>query len=85
MLQYSLFEESETDLNEMNSNALFDYDWFDDYFVKGDRQAFFIKGKYTDKLLGFVMINSYVTKVKVGKFIYVANCGSCNAYTFYDV
>lgn len=60
LLQYSLFEESETDLNEMNSDALFDYDWFDNYFTDDDRCAFFIKEQQTDKLLGFVMINSFV-------------------------
>ena len=32
LLQYSLFEESLTDLNEMNSEAIFEYKWFDKYF-----------------------------------------------------
>ena len=29
LLQYSLFEESETDLNEMSDEALFEYKYFD--------------------------------------------------------
>lgn len=39
MLQYSLFEESLTDLNEMNGEALFEYPWFDLYFTEEDREA----------------------------------------------
>lgn len=69
LLQYSLFEESENDLNEMNSDALFDYDWFDSYFEDKDRLALFIKEKGSNKLLGFAMVNSYVTKVKQGKSV----------------
>lgn len=37
LLQYSLFEESSTDLNEMNSNGIFEYNWFDNYFTDDDR------------------------------------------------
>ena len=59
LLQYSLFEESETDLNEMNNDGLFDYEWFDDYFINPDRHAFFIKDEESNKLLGFVMINNH--------------------------
>ena len=57
LLQYSLFEESETDLNEMTSEGLFEYKYFDKYFTDNDRWAYFIKEKQTNKLLGFVMIN----------------------------
>jgi len=69
LLQYSLFEESENDLNEMNSDALFEYKWFDNYFTDNDRCAYFIKEIDTNKLLGFVMINSYMQKCDNGHSI----------------
>ena len=43
LLQYSLFEESENDLNEMNSEAVFEYKYFDSYFTDNNRYAYFIK------------------------------------------
>ena len=69
LLQYSLFEESSTDLNEMNSNGIFEYNWFDNYFTDDDRQAFLVKEVGTNKLLGFVMINEYVQKCDKGHSI----------------
>ena len=33
LLQYSLFEESLHDQNTINEDALFDYPWFDLYFI----------------------------------------------------
>ena len=60
LLQYSLFEESATDQNEMGDNALFDYEWFEFYFTEPEREAYFITEKETKKLLGFVMINTYL-------------------------
>lgn len=60
LLQYSLFEESEHDLNEMNDQAIFEYKYFDKYFTDLDRDAYFIKEKNTNKLLGFAMVNSYM-------------------------
>jgi len=66
LLQYSLFEESQTDLND---EALFEYKWFDKYFEDEDREAYFIKEKDTNKLLGFVMINTYVQKFYKGHSI----------------
>ena len=59
LLQYSLFEESETDLNEMNEKAEFDYKYFDKYFTDKDRFAYFIKEENSGKLLGFAMINQH--------------------------
>ena len=59
LLQYSLFEESETDLNEMNATAEYEYKYFDNYFTDKDREAYFIREKNTNKLLGFAMINTY--------------------------
>ena len=45
LLQYSLFEESENDLNEMNDDAIFEYKYFDRYFTEEDRDAYFIREK----------------------------------------
>lgn len=69
LLEYSLFEESLNDGNEMNDQAIFEYKYFDSYFIDDRRDAFFIREKQTDKLLGFVMINQYVQKVDNGHSI----------------
>lgn len=69
LLQYSLFEESLNDGNEMNSNAIFEYKYFDRYFTDTDRIAYFIKDKSDNKLLGFVMINTYMQKYEDGHSI----------------
>lgn len=69
LLQYSLFEESLTDGNEMNEEAVFEYRWFDDYFVEEVREAYLIREEETDKLLGFVMINPYLHKINCGHSI----------------
>ena len=60
LLQYSLFEESLNDQNEMNNEAIFEYEWFENYFIDTEREAYFIREKRTNKLLGFAMINTYV-------------------------
>lgn len=69
LLQYSLFEESETDLNEMNEQAEFEYKYFHAYFTDDDRYAYFIREKETDKLLGFAMINKYMQRFEDGHSI----------------
>lgn len=69
LLQYSLFEESENDLNEMNDNAIFEYEFFDNYFNNKSYNAYFIKEEKTDKLLGFIMVNTYVQSCKNGHSI----------------
>lgn len=69
LLEYSLYEESLNDGNEMNEEAIFVYKYFDSYFTDTNRDAFFIKETKTNKLLGFVMINEYVQKVKEGHSI----------------
>ena len=61
LLQYSLFEESVTDGNEINAEGLFDYPWFELYFTENDREAYFIKDAGSGALLGFAMINAHVT------------------------
>lgn len=69
LLQYSLFEESENDLNEMNEDAIFEYKYFDLYFKDDNRDAYFIREKETDKLLGFAMVNTYMQKYQDGHSI----------------
>lgn len=60
LLQYSLFELSDFDLRDVDDEAVFEYKYFDKYLTSDDRDAFFIKDKNTNKLLGFVMINTYL-------------------------
>lgn len=60
LLQYSLYEESENDLNEMNDNAIFEYKYFDRYFTDIDRDAYFIREQESNKLMGFAMVNTYM-------------------------
>ena len=62
LLQYSLYEESLYDGNEINNEGLFDYKYFDLYFTEANRDAFFIREEKSNKLLGFVMINTYLQK-----------------------
>ena len=69
LLQYSLFEESISDGNEMNEKAEFEYKNFDSYFEDPNYNAFFIKENRTEKLLGFVMINTIMKKCTSGHSI----------------
>ncbi len=69
LLQYSLFEESLSDQNDMDEDGLFEYPWFENYFTEKGRDAFFIKEQGTSKLLGFVMINTHVQKCDSGHSI----------------
>ena len=58
LLEYSLFEESMNDGNEMNNEGIFEYKYFDNYFIDETRNAYFIREENTNKLIGFVMINT---------------------------
>lgn len=69
LLQYSLFEESLNDQNDMDEDALFEYPWFESYFTEEERDAYFIREQGTGRLLGFVMINTYVRKWDSGHSI----------------
>ena len=69
LLQFSLFEESEFDLNEMNNEAIYEYKWFDSYFTEDNRVAYFIKELNSNKLLGFAMVNNYTKKSDNGHSI----------------
>ena len=51
LLQYSLFEESLNDGNDMNDDAIFDYKYFERYFTDDDRVAFLIKEKSTNNYM----------------------------------
>lgn len=62
LLQYSLFVESQNDRNDMNEDALFEYPWFESYFTEKDREACFIREAESERLLGFVMVNTYMQK-----------------------
>lgn len=69
LLQYSLFEESLNDQNDMNEDALFEYPWFENYFTEKSREACFIKEQESERLLGFVMINTHMQKSGFGHSI----------------
>ncbi len=69
LLQYSLYEESLGDQSDLNEDALFDYPWFERYFTEEEREAYFIRECGTDRLLGFVMINTYVQRCSYGHSI----------------
>ncbi len=69
LLEYSLYEESANDLNEMNEDAIFEYKYFNSYFTDDDRDAYFIREKETNKILGFAMVNSYVQVFENGHSI----------------
>ena len=69
LLQYSLFEESLSDQNDMNEDARFEYPWFENYFTEEGRDAYFMRDQATGRLLGFVMINTYLQKWDSGHSI----------------
>lgn len=69
LLEYSLFEESANDGNEMDEDAIFEYKYFDKYFTDSEREAYFIREEATNKLLGFVMINTHMRKLNEGHSI----------------
>ena len=50
-------------------DAIFEYKYFDRYFTGDDRDAFFIREQGTNKLLGFVMISTYIQKENEGHSI----------------
>ena len=69
LLQYSLFEESATDGNEISEDGTFAYKYFDRYFAEPDRLASFIRKKESNRLLGFAMINTYMQHSENGHSI----------------
>ena len=71
LLEYSLYEESLNDGNEMNNEGLFEYPFFDNYFTDSDREAFFIREEKTNKLLGFVMIRFSYNTYSIAEFMVI--------------
>lgn len=68
LLQYLLFETSPSGKNVANEDGSFDYKYFSNYLTDNDRDAYLIKSK-TGELMGFVMINQYLQKIKTGHSI----------------
>ena len=69
LLQYSLYEESAFDGNEMDENAQFAYPWFEAYFTEPNREAWFLRSHDSKRLLGFVMVNTFLQKAASGHSI----------------
>lgn len=59
LLQYSLYEESAHDGNEMGKDGLFAYPWFDGYFTDPVREAYLVRTRDSGTLLGFAMVHPY--------------------------
>ena len=55
LLEFALYDGSFYVDNTINDDCLFDYNWFDNYFMEETRESYFIK--YENKIAGFVMIN----------------------------
>lgn len=69
LLQYSLYEESAHDGNEIGEDGLFDYPWFDAYFTDPDREAYLIRCRDSGKLVGFAMVNTCLKRAPSGHSI----------------
>ena len=70
LLQYSLFEESKYDGNEMNKEGCFEYKDFDDYLIDNQKTSYFIKEEESKKLCGFIMIDKN-KKYKIVEFMII--------------
>ena len=82
LLQYSLFEESMTDRNDMNEDALYDYPWFEAYFVEPEREAYFIRESQSEKLLGFAMVRQHEDgRHSIAEFMVNPNFRRCGVGT----
>lgn len=55
LLEFALYDGSFYIDNTINDDCLFDYNWFDNYFIEKNRESYFIK--YENRIAGFVMIN----------------------------
>ena len=56
LLQYSLYEESQWDGNQIGEDGLFDYPWFECYFQEETRWAYFLTEAGTGRRLGFALV-----------------------------
>lgn len=67
LLQFAIYDASQYVDIDLNESGIFDYDWFENYFIDNDRDAYFIK--MGDKLIGFVMVNENLKIYSNGKSI----------------
>lgn len=67
MLQFALYDGSFYIDNEINDKAIFEYKYFNDYFIDTTRDKYFIKND--KELIGFVMINENNKFNTLGKTI----------------
>lgn len=67
LLQYALYDGSQYIDNDINTECIFEYKWFDKYFTDTDRDAFFIKSG--EKYLGMVLVNENLIFNDEGKSI----------------
>ena len=82
LLQYSLFEESLNDHNDMNEEALYDYPYFDAYFVETEREAYFIRDEESTKLMGFAMVRRHEDgRHSIAEFLVNPNYRRCGVGT----
>lgn len=67
LLQFALYDGSQYIDNDINDDLVFEYNWFDNYFIDSDRSAYFIKSG--NKYLGMVMVNENFKFNEKGKTI----------------
>ncbi len=67
LLQYALYDGSQYIDNDINSECIYEYKWFDKYFTEPSRDAYFIKNN--DDYIGMVFVNENLKFNKTGKCI----------------
>ena len=67
LLQFALYDGSQYIDNDINEECVFEYKWFDNYFIDDDRNAYFIKNG--NEYLGMVMVNENLKFNNGGKSI----------------
>lgn len=67
LLQFALYDMSQYVDIDLNESGFFDYDWFENYFIDDDRDAYLIKSN--NQLVGFVMVNENLKIYSNGKSI----------------
>ena len=67
LLQFALYDGSQYIDNETNEECIFEYKWFNNYFIDDDREAYFIKDG--NKYLGMVLVNENLKFNNNGKCI----------------
>ena len=64
LLQFALYDGSKYTDNDIDSNGIFSYKWFDNYFTDENRFSYFIRSN--DDIIGIVMINKHMKVFKDG-------------------